>query len=1681
MEKNLKNEDHKGKTNQENIQKVEELRMISDLKMLNKRIQNSEGIIALSEADFTSLYGKKRYKELKSIPEGKSVSFNKYELQTIGDELEKMLSGESKVEKKDSENLNKKDEEVVKTIKEPEENNESKTEKKDVIVDIQDEKEVKKDAEISASEKIKREAILNTKKIVIVDTEEMAEAEARKAADAYMTEDKAKSNIFKKFWKHTFLEAYYRGREVDRVRKEIINSGNLYAGRVKNDNKESHDNTMQAISERFASDYEGTIKEGENKEILNDTDPKTIQARTDIKNLINEYTKGNLNEEAFVNEKNRIFNNLNNKDLRRASNSYADNLFEIAKNARIAIEHGAKMDELDLDTNIILGKARSSLKTEAHYNNVDKAVAWTKKSKIGRFLSPTLISTSIGLGYSLSVGLGAKFLRSKVAAYGTFGAAVAVSSALSGINESQRLAAERAQHGLEMAEGGQIGPDSKRREQMEEFQYKMESSKNLAERLRGLMFEKDKDGNDISKDIKQADLDKIFASLAEIDARNSLNAKNKIDLISYTNIGSVEKESTDLTILVARAKKELGDKLKGNLKNGLPQGETFESYLAKQTQVVERCLLGGEKGIDANDKAFSKFKTKESFKKALKTAVIGLTIGATVQEVVAFFKDDVQGFIEGIFQHGGGHDFTTQTPIEHIHNWITGHPTHMPMGHIVETHLDGHDFKLPEGTSILHNTDGTYNIFRGGQVVSDHIPLHFDSSNNLDAVSIARLGEDGIVANTTCTMIDGTEHVNGNADDYIKNHPGGTTHIARDGWYDNNTPKPIFDQNELKLHWGGNMGTDANGNYVLDVSHMTSGGSFHNEFSVDAQEKIKAGALKIIFSLTQGTQHQVFEVPIDIHGNAVVDPNSEIGKLFFGTDNGHAIFKGRFAEVVQSFGAKDGIEHIKSLATLEGPGNDTIDQIIPTHVEIPVTNLDLPVDTEPPYFIPLIARTPLEKLKEQEKAIIQYYYNGGNLNDIQKEFEQRNLKQDPYTIKNLDDGNKVWIDKDGKEVRRDSGREKARITTYLEQQNKEYLKEIKDFNKNLEPMNKDCRVSVIIPARFEEKNLKNLLDQYIKQVDEKGNPLNKDLFEINIIINRKEGEKSDRSMEVLNEWKKANPGYHVNAVDIVFAKEKANVGMARKYITDISLMRSVERTSSSGPLYIESEDADLFSVDKRTINKLINGFDKKPYLDVLRGIQDRQPELMSKNDLFFFERRLWDIGEMAMRDLSLRSDKFDRSSFTWNRVISGGWNTAYTAESYAQIGGYVSDIIGEDMKIGQKISVLRGKEDIQDNKFKINTYTAETSGLRSNSSPRRFLDAMIKKESPYDNFEDQSVKEKTLESLFGGIKEFEKISPEHKGRYESGINTLYDFMKNEMGAGKEVRQTMEKTLFYLGLKQGDNLDCIFNKNDKIEMTSKGYKKIGELLSNYRNEEKWKLGYRRQNSPVEMERTKINKNKKENATFTNEDMEKGIEIFMDRFSNNTEKIDSLNKLVNNGLDDEFLKKIGLSITVNEIKNKLEGCKKIKNKEDFNKSVKDILNPIGFALEKNPKESIKFQRKIFAESHNLTPVNEIFCYGINKGDLHLHIAPASDLSTSIKYELLKDAIKKLATIVSLNKEVKEISATSWIVESNPGLLKGLGFKIGNLTSEEANKIDLSDEANSKNRAVISREDFLVKHNK
>jgi hypothetical protein len=834
---------------------------------------------------------------------------------------------------------------------------------------IVDKEKLKAEAKSAALKKL-REA-----KVAVVNIDDLAEREARKAADAHMTESKDSSNFLKKLWKHTFFDEYYRQKEVNRVREEIKSKGDIYAGRIDNSqngrrnrgsmynlngsgpDRTSHNNAMVAVSERFTSDYDGTITDGEEKKLLDNSSAEAINAKKEIKDLVTKYATSAMSEDAFIAEKGRLLHILKDQDLLKGAGAYADNLLEIAKNARLAIEHGATLQDLEFDTDVIIGKAKSALKTEAHFNKVDKLVDSMKKSKIGRFVSPAVLSTATGLVYSATVGFGARFLRSKAAAIGTFGGSVAFSSLLAGVNESQRLAEERKQHGLEMAEGQTFEDGSKRREQMEEYQYKMETAADLTKLL--------------EQAVESGDSQRVMSMLSEIDARRSLNARKKVDLISYSSIGSVEKENTDLTILTAKAKVDIRNKVAAGLMT-LPPGENLDSHLAKLIQTVEDSLLGGDAGLDAKDKAFRKYKIKRVAHKVGLTILTGLTIGAIAQEGVALVKDNVQGLIEGSLGTGGSH-VEMQTPLDHLRSWMSGHPTHTGLSHSIDQTVSGHNFKLPPGTSLHSNTDGTFDIIRDGHTVSSHAPIHFNANGDMDSASMARLGKDGIIASNAHSLTGGTREVTITGDQYVNKHPEKMTHVVR-SWMDNDTPE--FDRNELRTQWGGVNGTgiDANGDYVLNVQHMTNDGSFHDLLKVEAADEIKKGNMEVLFSVTKGTQEHVIKGVIGSDGMIHVAKDSDIGKMLFSNVGGHAGYNGAFIEIAKHSGTlPDGTEQMQVLGTHIGTDHaGSIKDIVNDKVDKAITSLDMPVagpNMEPPYFIPLVYRNPLEKLKKKESML----------------------------------------------------------------------------------------------------------------------------------------------------------------------------------------------------------------------------------------------------------------------------------------------------------------------------------------------------------------------------------------------------------------------------------------------------------------------------------------------------------------------------------------------------------------------------------------------------------------------------------------------------------------------------------------------------------------------------------------
>jgi hypothetical protein len=83
------------------------------------------------------------------------------------------------------------------------------------------------------------------------------------------------------------------------------------------------------------------------------------------------------------------------------------------------------------------------------------------------------------------------------------------------------------------------------------------------------------------------------------------------------------------------------------------------------------------------------------------------------------------------------------------------------------------------------------------------------------------------------------------------------------------------------------------------------------------------------------------------------------------------------------------------------------------------------------------------------------------------------------------------------------------------QRDPEYIRYLDALERSggMSPMSEDCRVVVNIPAWMEGANIYDLLEEYYQQEDSNGQPLPPELYEINIIVNRKTGSEPDNSVE----------------------------------------------------------------------------------------------------------------------------------------------------------------------------------------------------------------------------------------------------------------------------------------------------------------------------------------------------------------------------------------------------------------------------------------------------------------------------------------------------------------------------------------------------------------------------------------
>lgn len=175
------------------------------------------------------------------------------------------------------------------------------------------------------------------------------------------------------------------------------------------------------------------------------------------------------------------------------------------------------------------------------------------------------------------------------------------------------------------------------------------------------------------------------------------------------------------------------------------------------------------------------------------------------------------------------------------------------------------------------------------------------------------------------------------------------------------------------------------------------------------------------------------------------------------------------------------------------------------------------------------------------------------------------------------------------------------IETYFAAQPIDYVKELGEFERiNESHTPEDNKVFIFVPAFNEEKNLRNLVNQYVKQRDS-SEPLNPDLYEVCFVVNYPESVDSkvnksyakcfENAIDILLDEKKNHPNIHILSKS--FGESEGSLGRARKYGMDYCLWRMLKKnTTSIDQSIIISNEGDTLEIPNTYIYEFTKLFEK---------------------------------------------------------------------------------------------------------------------------------------------------------------------------------------------------------------------------------------------------------------------------------------------------------------------------------------------------------------------------------------------------------------------------------------------------------------------------------------------------------
>lgn len=457
------------------------------------------------------------------------------------------------------------------------------------------------------------------------DKAELAHHYAKEELDA----ETAKAGFFKRLWKGTLFNKYFQKK----YEKEIISGERQFTanGELVDIDDIIADRSDSAI-ERFVlgatEEYHDMVhtKAGES---LTEADSRTTEA---VKDAIEWFATAPIPEDGSIKDLTIEFGNrirrlqAENRDQGQPlDETFVNNYYEVAVQARERAEHGMAMDRVMEGFKVYNADVRSNVRTQEHRDNLDKIIDRLESSKFGQFIPAEVIAAAAGTALSFTRA-GAWAIGGPIAAFG-------LSGAVSGLRERNRLIEDRARMMRNIAIGKEFGGTLIPEEGKGPFAKKLARHRAKYEaRLGGTLYD-DCPATLLTYDLNDAielgDPDFLLESIAEARVRVDFSDSEAKDLVSYSSDERMGDERMMLDLALIRAE------------HSLPE-EDYPKLNAMKRVIAERIYAD----TDEMDAEFGRVKLFESLKSAGKTIAASAITLFTSQELIAAIDPNRIGIFE---------------------------------------------------------------------------------------------------------------------------------------------------------------------------------------------------------------------------------------------------------------------------------------------------------------------------------------------------------------------------------------------------------------------------------------------------------------------------------------------------------------------------------------------------------------------------------------------------------------------------------------------------------------------------------------------------------------------------------------------------------------------------------------------------------------------------------------------------------------------------------------------------------------------------------------------------------------------------------------------------------------------------------------------------------------------------